>query len=257
MRTLILGDTHSYWPRIIPELENAIKIFQINSIIQVGDLCYLPKKYYDEESLLNQQMIIDFINEKEIPFYWIDGNHEDHSILQSVTDFNNSEFNVYGKNFIYQPRGSYLELDRYVLFFIGGAETRDWHNRTEGIDFFRNEVVTRDQEDFIFDQIEKIKTIKKPVIVIAHTCPYEAMRDDRNLMDLMSLENSNVPSGHSQNHFLDEVVKRIHPRIFCHGHFHRERTYMLPGYDTVFISLGGYVQKKYQMNDKKFFIIDL
>lgn len=259
MRTLILGDTHSYWPRIIPDIENAMKIFNIESIIQVGDLCYLPKKYYDDESLQNQQMIIDFINEKEIPFYWIDGNHEDHSILQSVTDFNNSEFNVYGKNFIYQPRGSYLELDRYVLFFIGGAETRDWHNRTEGIDFFRNEVVTRDQEDFIFDQIEKIKKINKPVIIIAHTCPYEAMRDDRNLMDLMSLENSNVPSGHSQNHFLDEVVQRIQPDMFFHGHYHRERIYTLPqmGIKTVFYSIGGYVQKKYQMNDKKFFIIDL
>ena len=257
-RVLILGDTHSYWERIVPDLKYALLKHNFNAIIQVGDLCYLPKKYGDDDTVnAANKILTDFIGENEIPFYWIDGNHEDHSILQNVTDFNNSEFNIYGKNFFYQPRGSFMELDRYVLFFIGGAETRDSYNRTEGVDFFRNEIVSRQQEDFIFDQIEKIKLINKKVIVIAHTCPYKALEDERNIMDIASLDSSNVPSGHSQNKFLDEVLLRLRPQIYYHGHYHRERIYTLPGFDTTFFSIGGYVTLKHEVKDKKYFIVDL
>lgn len=258
-RALILGDSHSYWKRIIPDLEAAIKHYKVDVVIQVGDLCYLPKKYYGEDDIANDKLIIDCIDNAGIPFYWIDGNHEDHSILQVVDDFNNSTFNTYGKNFIYQKRGSFLELDRYVIFFIGGAETRDSHNRSEGVDFFRNEIITRDQEDFIFSQMGAVKQIGKPIIVIAHTCPFEALKDERNLMDIMSLENSNVPSGHYQSKFLDQVLFELRPAMWFHGHYHRERIYTLPHLNlpTVFYSIGGYVQAKYDLKDKKYFIIDL
>ncbi len=73
----------------------------------------------------------------------------------------------------------------------------------------------------------------------------------------MSIESSNVPSGHAQSKFLDEVLEQLHPKMWFHGHFHRERIYTLKDFNTVFYSIGGYVQAKYQINDKKYFIIDL
>lgn len=252
LRALVLGDTHTYWERVVPMLENLYKLYNFNTIIQVGDLAYLPKMWSKKMIEVNQ-LIIDFVDAHDLKFYWIDGNHEDHSILQYIDNFNSSTFNIYGKNFFYMPRGSYLELDRYVLFFIGGAETYDKHNRVFGKDYFLEEIIMRQQEDFVFEQIEKIKQINKPAIIIAHTCPQEAIDDERNLLDLMN------NGGTGQNKFLGEVVRRVNPIFYFHGHFHRDRIYHVPALNnfTTFYSIGAWLSKQNDMDDRKYFIVDL
>lgn len=261
MRYLILGDTHTYFKRVVSDLKEALKLHSYDAIIQVGDLAYLPKiwsQLIQEEN----QMLIDFVNENNLKFYWIDGNHEDHSVLQHIDDFNNSIHNVYGKNFYYQPRGSYIELKNHILFFIGGAETRDVHMRKEGIDFFREEIVMRFQEEFIFNSIETIKTLNKPVIVIAHTCPLRVIEDERNIFNLKNnfSDLNNIPSGNYQNKILDEILDDLKPSMWFHGHFHQEKIYTLPDVNfgkTTFFSIGGYLSIRNNFNDKKYFIIDL
>ncbi len=251
MRLLILGDTHNYWERAVPTLEEAYKIYNFEAIIQVGDLCYLPQMWTNGIFAPNQ-LIIDFINNNGLKFYWIDGNHEDHSVLQYVDDFNNSVHNIYGPNFFYQPRGSYKEIGEHILLFIGGADSIDKHNRTEGKDYFREELILRHQEDFVLQQIDKIKLLNKKTIVIAHTCPQSAIVDERNILDLMNA------SGIGHNKFLDEVVKELNPTLYFHGHFHKERVYSLPKHkNTTFFSTGAFVSERYQVNDRKFFILEI
>lgn len=252
MRALIIGDTHTYWERIVPFLESLLKLYNFDCIIQVGDLAYLPKMWSNHTIALNQ-LVIDFVNKNDLKFYWIDGNHEDHSVLQYVDDFNTSIHNVYGPNFLYMPRGSYLEIDNHVLFFIGGAETIDKHNRTLNKDYFLEETILRKQEDFVLNQIEKIKLIDKPAIVIAHTCPQEAINDDRNILDLMDC------GGTGHNKFLDEVVRQLNPIMFFHGHFHKDRIYNVPALNktTTFFSLGAWLSNRSDMNDRKYFVLDL
>lgn len=252
LRALILGDTHTYWERIVPQLKKIYKIYNFDIIIQVGDLAYLPKMW-GESTISANKLLINFINKNNLKLYWIDGNHEDHSILQYVQDFNTSIHNVYGPNFFYMPRGSYLELDRYVLFFVGGAETRDKHNRVLGVDYFLEEIITRDQENFVLDNIEVVNKIKKPVILIAHTVPNEAIEDERNILDLMSVDIN------PQNRFLSEAVRQLNPIMYFHGHFHRERIYHLSQLNpqTTFYSIGAWVGQKNEVNDRKFFVVDL
>lgn len=250
MKFLILGDTHTYWERIVPELEEAYKSEKFDAIIQVGDLAFLPKMWNKKLDEINK-LIIDWVNEKEIKFYWIDGNHEDHSILQHVDDFNSSIHNIYGKNFFYMPRGSYIELDDCIFFFIGGAETRDKHNRIEGMDYFREEIISRGQVDFVFDQAEKIKKISKDIIIIAHTSTQEAIDHEDNFFNL------HTSVGTYQNKFLDEIVKEIKPIMYFHGHFHKDLIYYLPNCKTIFYSIGAWLSNpEYEKNDRKYFILE-
>ncbi len=251
MKFLILGDTHTYWERVVLELEEAYKAEKFDGIIQVGDLAYLPKMWNERLIQINQ-LIIDWVNQKEIKFYWIDGNHEDHSILQYVEDFNSSIHNIYGKNFFYMPRGSYIEFEKCILFFIGGAETRDKYNRTEGMDYFREEIISREQVDFVFNQAEKIKQLSKPIILIAHTSAQSAINHPDNLFNIHNKE------GTYQNKFLDEIVTLINPKAYFHGHFHKELIYKLPEYNqTTFYSLGAWLKNPDHEKGKKFFIVEL
>ncbi len=251
MKFLILGDTHTYWERVVEELEIVYQTEKFDAIIQVGDLAYLPKMWSEKLNQINQ-LIIDWVNEKGIKFYWIDGNHEDHSILQYVDNFNSSIHNIYGKNFFYMPRGSYMEFDECIFFFIGGAETRDKHNRIEGKDYFREEIISREQVDFVFDQAEKIKQISKPVIIIAHTCPQSAINHQDNLFNLHNID------GTYQNKFLDEILNLINPTAYFHGHFHKELIYKLPEYNrTTFYSLGAWLGNPKHEMGKKFYIIKI
>lgn len=252
LRAIILGDTHTYWERVVPTLEELYKLYNFNIIIQVGDLAYLPQMWGQTTKEANK-LIVDFVNKNDLKFYWIDGNHEDHSVLQYVENFDSSVHNVYGPNFHYMPRGSYMELDRYILFFIGGAETRDKHNRIQGKDYFLEELILRHQEDFVFEQIKQVEQIKKPVILIAHTCPQEVIDDERNLLDLME----NGGTGH--NRFLGEVVRILKPLLYFHGHFHRDRIYQVPALNnfTTFYSIGAWLSLKNDTKDRKYFIVDL
>lgn len=252
MRALILGDTHTYWERIVPFLTELLKLYKFDYIIQVGDLAYLPKMWSPRLHEINK-MIIDFVNDNELKLYWIDGNHEDHSVLQYVDDFNTSVHNIYGPNFFYMPRGSYVELKNYVLFFIGGAETIDKHNKVFNRDYFLEEMILRPQEDFVLSQIEKIKLLNKPSIIIAHTCPQEAINDKRNILDLMNGDTN------GQQKFLDEVVRQLNPIMFFHGHFHKDRIYNVPALNmtTTFYSIGAWLSKNNDMNDRKYFVLDL
>jgi len=70
--------------------------------------------------------------------YFIDGNHDDHSVLSKI-----EEETELLKNINYIPRGTIKKLhDGRTALFIGGGDSIDKHLRTEGIDWWREELIT-------------------------------------------------------------------------------------------------------------------
>jgi Icc-related predicted phosphoesterase len=132
---------------------------------------------------------------------WCDGNHEDHWRLRDRTT------DELAPNVFYMPRGSTYTLDdgRNILF-MGGADSIDKHMRKEGLDWFREEVIT--QKD-LYD----LPDIKADIF-ITHTCPVGLVNDLRRFY-----EKDVEPS----NWALTELHKHYKPDLWFFGHWHMYR----------------------------------
>lgn len=200
MKTIICGDIHGDF-QVINAL---IRDESPDVILQVGDFGFWPNLqdhgWPPDPPLLNGKVKIHFC----------DGNHEDHESLSTLAEAGQTEVlpNVH-----YQPRGSVFTLPdgRNVLFF-GGAASGDAWRRTEGRDWFQEEVPSLSDLDKIPDDIEID-------IVISHTAP-----------SAFKLRES-PPAGYApipwmeKHHeetrsLLDILLNKYRPKCWYFGHFH-------------------------------------
>jgi Icc-related predicted phosphoesterase len=238
-KLLIVGDVHVNFESFVKHINKAIdKHGQFKYIIQLGDFGYWPNLFNFEKRYLDRHLVIkNYFDNSETPLLWVDGNHEDHSILQKVENFNESEHNMFGQNVFYKERGSWLELDKHVLFFIGGANSIDKHIRTENIDWFKEEEVSYGQSVKILKKAEKLKEVGKPIVVFSHTMPYDGHFDS-----IMRIYKKGCSF---QNKFMFEILKTLQPVKWYHGHYHIDQEYEIKGFDTKIFSVD-------LVNDKTF-----
>ncbi|MDV7390885.1 metallophosphoesterase family protein [Arthrospira platensis SPKY1] len=155
MKVLLVGDTHGNIELVNIAIEKAIK-HKCSKIIQVGDFGFFPNLYPK------------FINElkSSIPFYFIDGNHDDHFNLNHDSDkiLSLEELGYPTQNFFYIPRGFKVRWGSSNLLFIGGAHSPDYKYRMIGIDWWPNEEIN-------FKQYTRASSYEIIDIIISHECP--------------------------------------------------------------------------------------
>jgi len=152
MRLLFLGDIHNKFNVINQHL----KKYDIRdaNIIQVGDF---GVGFYDHiKDMRHLAMTNDVLAKRNVFLYAIRGNH-DNPFYFELDPFNFS-------NIKFVPDYSVLNLSDKNILFIGGATSIDRNIRTNGSDWWKNEV-------FVYDE-PKIKTFENIDIVITHTCDY-------------------------------------------------------------------------------------
>jgi hypothetical protein len=149
MKIHFVGDIHGYYEhlaRIAAKTDAA-------AVVQVGDLGIMPGAGYKLPGNLSFAK----------PTYFIEGNHDDLDAILAM-DFGT----IPGLDYL--RRGSCFTWGGRVFSFLGGADSIDKYARTEGVDWFRNEIPT---EDDVLRLVEA-----QPEVVVTHTCPgvvaYEA-----------------------------------------------------------------------------------
>jgi len=153
-------------------------------IFQVGDLGVFP----------DIPLIIKNDNTK---IYFCPGNHEDWNYLDSLKN------NEIQKNIFYMKKGSILEINNKKILFVGGAISIDKIIRTEGADWFKQEVLLN-------KDIENIPDVNID-IVISHTCPdlvFKYLNLRKYIFD---------PS----QYLLDNIFIKYKPKQWFFGHFHK------------------------------------
>lgn len=228
MKIVVFGDVHNRYEKFAKYIRE-VSDMNIELGIQVGDMGYEPKLTNMDE--LNEMR--ESSRSSNFPLHWIDGNHDNHSILQYLDDFQSNSQNIFGNDLIYQPRGSFLEEDNCIFFFIGGAKSTDKTERIiKGWEWYPEEEILKRQEDIVFNSIEYINNSNKPVVVITHSCPNFDKRDE--FLSTTKRESS------WQQKFLREVLESLNtnPVHWFHGHFHKPIDYKIDGFDTEFHSLG-------------------
>ena len=145
MKLLLAGDTHGNLPHVRYVLEQAL-ISGARTVVQVGDFGYWPHKapFHEHVDRLASRV--------EIRWMWLDGNHENFDALEHAVDVDADAPQQMGDALWYLPRASTWEEDGCRLMALGGAYSIDKAYRLEGLSWWPQELITRQQVDRALDR---------------------------------------------------------------------------------------------------------
>lgn len=199
-----VGDIHGEFG-IFERTVNEAQLKGANCIIQVGDFGF----YYN---LLNELMTFVW----DLPIYVIDGNHEDHKLLDAALFENGNDKTPVElmKNLIFVPRGSYLTIDNKNIAFLGGAASVDKQIR------LRNGWHYSWGENILPEEISRLDSVEKVDILVTHVPPQSTIQKHFNPNDLRWF--GLPPTWRDPNaDLVENLWNRLNnPQLIC-GHMHR------------------------------------
>ncbi len=141
-RYLFLGDSHAD----IDFAEDAMhiaKLEECQEIIQLGDWGF----HWPNKVQVNYLSVL--LQRYNVTMRFIDGNHDNHDWLDTITPKNTRDSIAISPNLIYQPRGSvHVDEDGTRFLFVGGAPSIDKDYRTPGKSWWPQEALSEEQYQF-------------------------------------------------------------------------------------------------------------
>lgn len=209
MRLLLLGDSHGFADHIDFAYDKAER-FSCDAVFVLGDFGWWPKwkdgKEFIKYCCLRAQS-------SEIPLYFLDGNHEDYSSLDvHVAEHGRDAFIQLAPKFFYSPRGNTWEWGGVKFATLGGAYSIDCLDRTLGLDWFPQELISPEDVDYCLEL--------SPVdVLLTHDAPIQVdmaahmMAAGRNWI-------KGDPTTIANRVELQKVVDHLQPSVLLHGHWH-------------------------------------
>ena len=193
MNIAFLGDIHEDYNilNIVPP--------RARRIIQVGDFGFIHLRPCKLTPLIET--------------WFIDGNHDSIELLHSLepTWFPDKKNKIQiGPNLFYIPRGSVHKIGNSLVGFLGGADSIDLKDRTEGIDWFRDEGIK-------IREMSKLETELKIYdknldVLVTHAVPAST------ITRIFMGQKNPMPS----SNMVEQAVKYFQPALLVCGHIHQE-----------------------------------
>lgn len=217
MALWVTGDIHGGIDiRKISKWNKAIKPNTNDCLIICGDFGLV---FYDKTTK-EEQYWLDWLDSKKFTTIVVDGNHDNLKKLKSFPiDIIDNEtlfgkFHKINNKVLYSPRGNIFTYKRDLCLTIGGAKSIDKHARKEGVDWWKEELISKSEENYIFERISKCNKVK---YVFTHACPESILSHVANEFNLCS-------------RFYDpttKVLQNVRERLyydkwFC-GHYHIDK----------------------------------
>ena len=222
MRLLLVGDLHANIERAKEINDLAIRQ-DIDKIIGLGDFGYT----FTPD-------VISAVSAQKIPWYFIDGNHDDHTQLTHDAP----EIEEFAHELYYIPRGHVWEWESKTFAAMGGAYSIDKSHRVPYISWWPDEQI---QIGDMYRLDENIGS-KKVDIFLSHEAPKIAVKH--------FFKDANR-EGLSDRAFLEQAYNNYKPKLWIHGHWHYR--YEWQSDDTKFIGLG----HDYDTIEEQAYILDL
>ena len=208
---MIVGDLHGG----LTALKYRTARLHLSLILQCGDFGFWP----NQGMRLPKTGFRD-VDGNVVPMHFCDGNHENHPRLLELA--RDGDFEI-GWGIFYQPRGSVLTLpDGRTVLFAGGAASIDKAVRTEGVDWFPEEILTKEEFRNQFPKMDRVD------IVISHTVPESVVLPP--MLDKTFYDPSRV--------ILEAVLQKYRPAMWFCGHFHLPFTQKLLDGECILVALG-------------------
>lgn len=210
MRALLVGDTHgnaSWLERVLDVATSA----SVDRIIQLGDFGWWPRQY-------TADAFVDIARAAPVPFWWIDGNHEDHDSLESaiaaaVGPTHDGVIGL-GGNLSYVRRGTRVLWDGVTVLFCGGAHSIDRNIRIDGVSWF-------DAEHVSDDDVSICSAGRHSDVFLCHDAPagwrIPDLPSDRGLPWVWQVE---LPACEAHRRQVGRIFDAVTPALVVHGHYH-------------------------------------
>jgi Icc-related predicted phosphoesterase len=108
------------------------------------------------------------------------------------------------------------------IMYIGGENSIDRRERTEGLDWWSDEQLSNDQLGDMIDRAIEFK----PSVMVTHGCPAQ----------MIETLFGDLKTASSTSRAFDIILDRVRPKLWIFGHYHRSRNVMING--TQFICCG-------------------
>lgn len=244
MRILVAGDTHGNLQHAKYLVERA-KFFDCQVIIVVGDFGYWE---HEASGVYFLNWIEDAAKRTGIVWCFIDGNHENHTLLRflymgqlssmgltetlkSQANFVESKrgpfrvtvtkdgFYAIRQGLYYIPRGTVWTWEGVRFLGLGGAFSVDINWRKPGTSWWPEEMIEP-------DEVDALREVGKVDVFLSHDAPAEV--DMMSIFAQRSMEFWKADQRSSRNRALvSKAMEYSKPDVAIHGHFHlRHVTYV-------------------------------
>lgn len=217
------GDTHGNSQHMQNVFAHACRV-EAEIVFQLGDFGYgwgfSQRKGTGEKYDTFTDNVAKFVKRtggiatREIPCYWLPGNHENYDALDALVDTLDAQpdgtYEIEPSVF-YVPRGTVLTLDGVRFLCCGGATSVDKKMRIPFVSWWEQEAIT--DED-----VATCADAGTADVLLSHDFPWECNIVDRHLDDFWGVE-AQINTEASRKRISQIAVNAGVRRIF-HGHLH-------------------------------------
>lgn len=149
---------------------------------------------------------------------WVDGNHEDHDLLNSLPVDPETGLRPISDHIAHLPRGHRWTWGGHVWLALGGAVSMDQERRKPGVDWWAGESLTH-------ADVERAIDCGPADVMVCHDAPAgPAIPDSREVHPSSEI----LAKAERHREAIRSVVDATRPAALWHGHFHVRHTAMIP-----------------------------
>lgn len=207
MAIYVTGDCHGDFRKIYA-FADKMDLGQNDYIIVLGDMGLLWRHDRRDANVFIQ----DFENRYDFNLYFVDGNHENFNLLNSLLEDENG-MGYISKHIRHLKRGNSYNIADKKILAIGGADSVDQFHRTEGLSWWREEAITD-------ADIAKVAAGHYDY-VLSHTCPLSIFEAHKAcLCTLGNIVDDEEPLFKISNNSLEKLLDKITFGEWYFGHYH-------------------------------------
>lgn len=150
-----------------------------------------------------------WLQEKNFTTLFVDGNHENHVLLNEypVDNWNGGKVHFINDSIIHLMRGQVYDINDNRFFTMGGATSIDKQFRIEGKSWWKEEIPSREEFEEAIDNLDKYNWTVD--YVLTHTAS----------MDIME-EMCYIKENNPINGFFNRLEDDLNFKHWYFGHFH-------------------------------------
>ena len=163
----------------------------------------------------------NWLDEQTWTTLWIDGNHENHDLLQTypVEQWHGGRIHKINNSIYHLMRGEVFTINDKTIFTFGGGYSTDRTYRKEGVSWWKGELPTHEEVNYALQSLEKYNNHVD--IILTHDAPRDIKEylGFYNLCD-MSVYGEEYEDIHSTLYFFK---KNIVFQDWYLGHYHIDK----------------------------------
>lgn len=225
MSVFITGDKHGSYRETTMSLGSkkfpeGRTLTKDDYLIVVGDFGWVWHNK-DTQGYKKDQAGIEWLNDKPWTTLFVDGNHENHDMLNDlcVVDFCGGKAGKVSDSIYHLKRGEIFEIEGKKFFTFGGAMSTKTYNKRkqleqiEGKNWWAKEIPSKEEFNYALNNLMNVDW--KVDIVLSHTSPIEIVKKIIDKVDWY-YEREHDPVAL----MLEHIKNNIEFKEWYFGHFH-------------------------------------